>query len=238
MHPEQTQRVGSTCVNTQTYKHFNTAAPCFIPGALKHVTLSDCSKVHVTPHQPSVSRAPAAVNYYVLKFFYFNARSIRTKLADLHDLLYNSPEKHKVICITETWLSSKNFPSGLLDPEGKYQIFRYDRDSTAASGGVCIMVENSIDAAFLNVNPTGPFGDIELVACRIKFGSMYLSLSCIYLAPNISPEDYSRGIQCLSNLYKSEGLHLTVVDFNLPKIGWQTQPHLMRRNVHLSLNFV
>ena len=51
---------------------------------------------------------------------------------------------------------------------------------------------------------------------------MYLSLSCIYLAPNISPEDYSRGIQCLSNLYKSEGLHLTVGDFNLPKIDWQT----------------
>ena len=57
-HPEQTQLVGPTCVNTQTL--FNTAAPSFIPGALKHVTLSDCSKVHVTPHQPSVSRAPAA----------------------------------------------------------------------------------------------------------------------------------------------------------------------------------
>ena len=156
----------------------------------------------------------------ILQFIYFNARSVRSKLTDLHSLLY-SKEGHLVVCITETWLSSE-VTSGLLDPESKYSIYRTDRDRSFASGGVCILVDKRLNSSTINVNGGGQFNTVEIVACRIKLETLVLNLSCIYFAPNLSLEMFANGINCLSTLYSNDALHLTVGDFNLPNIDWST----------------
>ena len=77
-----------------------------------------------------------------LRFSSFNARSIVNKLPELYSLLYN--DKCHCVAITETWLNS-NIPDGLLDPEGKYHIFRCDRNERRG-GGVCAFVSRELNA--------------------------------------------------------------------------------------------
>jgi hypothetical protein len=135
----------------------------------------------------------------ILQIMYFNARSVRFKLTDLHNLLY-SVKGYFVVCITESWLS-RDLNSGLLDPEGKYNIYRTDRNSSFAAGGVCILADKRLHSSTIEVNSSGLFNTVELVACRMKLGALSLHLSCVYFAPNLTIESFSNGIDCLTSLY-------------------------------------
>ena len=76
----------------------------------------------------------------MLRCYYFNARSLKSKLADLHNVLYS--RKYDLIGVSETWLNDK-FDSFLLDPSNAYYIYRKDRHSDNSAGGVCIFVANN-----------------------------------------------------------------------------------------------
>ena len=210
-------------------------APSFIPGALFHITgdgaLSlSCWQVHSEFNVPTLHNKSIISNFMdhkstepstcqpVLNFIYFNARSIRSKLTDLHDLLY-STTPNKIVCITETWLSQE-FSSALIDPNQKFLIYRTDRNRKSPSGGVCIMVEKKLKSAKIEVNSSGLFDDVEMVACSLMLGSFTMHISCVYLAPNLTPEDFVIGINCLNSFYNSNVPQVTVGDFNQSKIDW------------------
>ena len=62
----------------------------------------------------------------LLKCLSFNARSLKNKFAELHDILYN--DAFDIICICETWLST-SVSASMLDPQGVYTVLRSDRDT-------------------------------------------------------------------------------------------------------------
>jgi len=62
-----------------------------------------------------------------------NARSLKNKLSELYHMLYSW--RPDIIFVTETWLH-RGFPDSLLDPQGSYNILRYDR----AGGHNCVSV--------------------------------------------------------------------------------------------------
>ena len=66
-----------------------------------------------------------------INVFYFNSRSIKNKLTELHHELYSLG--HEIICITETWLD-KRITDRMLDPQHKYSIFRCDREGGRSAG--------------------------------------------------------------------------------------------------------
>ena len=67
----------------------------------------------------------------------FNARSLKNKLPDLHQLIYSSNEP-RMTFISETWLSC-SVTNSMLDPRHHFNIFRCDRPGRSG-GGVCAMI--------------------------------------------------------------------------------------------------
>ena len=65
----------------------------------------------------SVNEEPIKMkqNHHLLKLrcFYFNAHSLKSKLTDLHDKLYNAT--YDVIGVSETWINSLLISDGGLD---------------------------------------------------------------------------------------------------------------------------
>src|SRR5437870_4037676 len=97
--------------------------------------------------------------------FYCNARSVKNKLIDLHDILYCG--LYNIVTFSETWLSPI-MTDGLLDPRGLYNIYRKDRGD--GYGGVCIFVLSRIQSSVLNLDTT-IYADVELIACRVVLES-------------------------------------------------------------------
>ena len=98
----------------------------------------------------------------------FNARSICNKLPELHNLLYH--ESRHVILITETWLND-NIPHGLIDPDGKFHIFRRDRKERRG-GGVCVLIRRDQNA--YNVPVSDSYPDAELLCVDIEYCNAWL----------------------------------------------------------------
>jgi len=65
-----------------------------------------------------------------------NCRSLKNKLPELYQILYDTHTVYDCLFFTETWLCSA-IPNSLLDPKGEYVAFRKDRADKVA-GGVCI----------------------------------------------------------------------------------------------------
>jgi len=102
-----------------------------------------------------------------------NARSLCNKLAELYCVLYN--DQIDILFVTESWLNP-GIPSGLLDPNGKYNIVRRDR-SIQRGGGVCIMIDKKIPHYEV---PCESDGAVELIAidvvlglCKYQFVNVY-----------------------------------------------------------------
>jgi hypothetical protein len=72
----------------------------------------------------------------VLHCILINARSVVNKLPDLYTLLYDF--MYDCVFVTESWLQTHH-TDGLLDPEGRYNVFRCDRNNQIG-GGVCILI--------------------------------------------------------------------------------------------------
>jgi len=78
---------------------------------------------------------------HLLRCFYFNARSLKNKLAELHLLLHDGI--YDIIAVSESWLDDTVNDSLLLDGSF-YSVFRCDRQNNHAGGGTCIFVKSSL----------------------------------------------------------------------------------------------
>ena len=79
----------------------------------------------------------------LLSFVYFNSRSVKNKLPDLHYAIYKDTAAH-VFIVTESWLN-ETVTDPMLDPLNWYNILRYDRFSQNDGGGVVVLIEKSIN---------------------------------------------------------------------------------------------
>ena len=184
-------------------------ATTFIPSATRTV---NNSRTAVLPQ----IRAEK-LEHYKLVVFYFNARSIRNKLNELYDVLY--AHEYGIICITETWLTT-DFADGLLDPEGKFAIYRKDRNDRDG-GGVCILVHRSISSAPIDSNSIA-YANVEIIGCRLQIGCRGESRSviysfCVYLPPNITTNDFMLALTYIRSMWSINNTGITIGDFNLPE---------------------
>ena len=147
-----------------------------------------------------------------------NARSLRGKINELHDLLYNS--NYSIIAINETWLSAC-VTNGLLDPRNMFNIYRKDRISVHPAGGVCIFVAKSIASRDLTIDYIR-YSGVEVVGCYIEICGRSILLMCAYLAPNLLRDAYLKSLSCLEQLLTAaSNLEIILVgDFNKPHIDW------------------
>ena len=93
---------------------------------------------------------------------YFNARSLKNKLNDLHFLLYNH-DAPDVVCICETWLNN-TVTDAMLDPHSLFNIYRCDRRNKTG-GGVIAFVNRCVIS--VGVELAHEFDSIECVCFDI-----------------------------------------------------------------------
>jgi len=105
-----------------------------------------------------------------LSGYMFNARSVVSKVSELHYLLYQV--WHDVYFITETWLHD-DVCSGLLDPRSQFTVLRKDR-TVSKGGGVCALIRSHLRVVPVSI--ADEFCDLELlcfdlitVNCRYRF---------------------------------------------------------------------
>jgi len=151
------------------------------------------------------------------KFYYCNCRSLRNRLVELHDLLYNAGVN--ILWFTETWLNEYT-TNGMLDPRGLFHIYRHDRPGNNHGGGVCIFVAKDITSHSVDVN-LEEFNHVDITSCVVRLGKLHVTLLCLYLPPNLAIDDFLTNLKCLRNLCDSpDGQVLLIGDFNLPHIDW------------------
>lgn len=108
------------------------------------------------PHQPqessngpsqkpcALSAEPSAKDKSLL----FNARSIVRKLSELNILLNDDPV---AVCITESWLKPHLVHDATLTSNGRYAVFRCDREGARPDGGVAAIVRKGSLAIFCSL---------------------------------------------------------------------------------------
>ena len=87
-----------------------------------------------------------------LKCFYFNSRSLKNKLSELHVLLHSS--QYDIISVSETWLDETVSDELLLDGSF-YTVFRADRRNFQTGGGTCVFVKSSLHVSEIRVKHPG-----------------------------------------------------------------------------------
>ena len=171
--------------------------------------------------QPSNTEAHPAI--------LFNARSLKNKLPELHQLIY-SGDKLSLIFITESWLN-QSVTNAMLDPLHQYNIYRCDR-SDRTGGGVCAMVPASIKSNEHHLNDEER--KLLLVSgCEAVCIDTQLELSryrfiIIYRPPSTHTDVHDRSIN-LSNIIAklTHPQYSTIIagDFNLPKTNWHANKY-------------
>jgi len=144
----------------------------------------------------------------------FNACSIANKLCELHNLLYESC--YDYILISKSWLSSM-ISDGLLDPQNKYIVMRYDR-SSGRGGDVCVLIKKC--HSVVRVTMANTYADLEIVVFDILDvipAVRFLS----YTVPHIMTRMLK--IMCIylltaSLLILMKAIVVIVGDINLPRI--------------------
>ena len=143
------------------------------------------------------------VNYPGLKLVHLNSRSIYRKLDQLI-LLYRECD---IICITETWLSSK-IGNNLLNFQGK-SLFRQDRKygpREARGGGVCIYIDSKFSPySTINAECSQCNRDFEVLSLDItRPGHKHITVMCIYRPPRGSHIPFMKFLETAINKSKSE----------------------------------
>lgn len=149
----------------------------------------------------------------VVKFAYFNARSIVNKLNELK--LFLIEENVDIVGISETWLTS-NILDSELQVSG-FTLFRRDRqnETKRKGGGVALYVKCDLNPTVLEID-SDSFQ--ESLWCKINLNEQSTTIGVIYRAPDSSDQndDY---------LYKlvdfvSSGRVIFMGDFNFPSLDW------------------
>ena len=155
----------------------------------------------------------------------FNARSIKNKLPELHQLIYSSPLQF--VFFTESWLND-DVTSSMLDPDGQFHVFRRDRHGRSG-GGVCALISKSIKCfqidQFLSNDNQCEFLCIDVEfnsATKYRFIVVYSSPhSCFKNRADLMSHTQSF-LQLIENLSDKNFTIVIVGDFNLPRIDWKS----------------
>ena len=152
------------------------------------------------------------VKYLGLKLVHLNCRSIFKKLDQLV-LLYRECD---IMCISETWLSSKlcnnllHFPSKML--------FRQDRSyghREVRGGGVCIYIDSKFGPyTSVNVPCSTCNSDFEILSLDItRPGHKHMTMVCIYRPPRGKHPSF---IKFLEHVFKTSKSEIWILgDFNV-----------------------
>ena len=153
-----------------------------------------------------------------IKIYYCNVQSLRNKLSELHDILYTSD--YNIVALTETWLIPQ-LTDGLLDPLGRFCIYRRDR-SNRAGGGVCLIISNILVSSNIAIDYT-VFQHVELIGSIAKIGNLHLSIFCYYSAPNTTAVNFKHSLDCLDSILTSCAIKTVLLlgDFNVPAVSWE-----------------
>jgi hypothetical protein len=153
-----------------------------------------------------------------------NTRSVksinqkRNKLAELQALV--SLKNAKVVCLTETWLSSDVRDSEIL-PLEEFNIYRQDRNSHG--GGVLVAVHSSIISKQLDIKCNCNSLDIIFVEIKIP-KQPKLALINMYIPPGTHNEEIVFKLRDALGLLKTQGFqNISMMgDFNLPNLDLET----------------
>ena len=120
----------------------------------------------------------------MLSCIYFNARSIKNKLCDLHYVIYNdnAPE---VVFICETWLN-KSITNSMIDPLNVFNIYRCDR-SNKGGGDVLALVNRRLKT--VQIDDINIFSHIESVGFDIISDRTTIRFLSFYRPPGCTQED-------------------------------------------------
>ena len=152
-----------------------------------------------------------------LKVININFRSVVNKVPELQCLI--DTENPDVVIGTESWLSPE-ISSGEIFPSG-YTAYRADRISKTRSGGVFILVRNSLictEQAQFRTN-------CEMVWVKLEVAGVHPLYICAYYKPTEEDQDSMLELRRSIELVKrqtaeTKGNIWVLGDFNLPKLTW------------------
>lgn len=157
------------------------------------------------------------VDIFCLPIYYNNVRGVTSK--------YNMCMKidlsmYKVLVLTETWLSKREFSSVYFP--AKFKVYRYDRivpNSLRRYGGVAILVHQELHHVRLKLKENDK---VEFVAVEIRLNPISLVIYAVYMRI-FDPEVAQRHIENIKELSKRFSQHriMVVGDFNMNSIRWQ-----------------
>src|SRR5207244_1755973 len=130
---------------------------------------------------------------------YFNARSVKNKLPSLYSILYSN--LYHIVCVSESWLNVE-ISDDLLDPKGRFNIFRDERARNQRSGGVCVFVNKSLNVLSVESKFDGTYCNVVQTHIHLTKDCV-LTILCCYIPPNILNNIFIDFIQYLSSLYLS-----------------------------------
>lgn len=171
-----------------------------------------------------------------LKIFYQNTRGLRTKMVQnlRNEIILRN---YHFLCLTETWLSSKNESVNLFDDDA-YVVHRADRtvrtyyrpgiDSSQLNnenlmgGGALIAIKRNISAVRVKKwERKVPFDNVWLKVNTVN--SKQLFINCIYINHSTNFDRFNSYLKLLHdiiNVSEPNAQFLIMGDFNLASIEW------------------
>lgn len=110
----------------------------------------------------------------------------------------------------------------MLVGENRFDVFRCDRVSRCAGGGVCAIIDKKFRAVSVQIDNAG-IDNVELLAIDVMIdGAKYRFILC-YRPPEYDTEAYrilGSLLSCLNTLCSVGCTVVILGDFNLPYISW------------------
>ena len=160
-----------------------------------------------------------------------NARSLRNKIADLHECIDRL--KPQFFLISETWFSS-DITDAMIVPNNMYHVVRTDRVGKCG-GGVCALINK-----MYNIIPVPTADNVEIVAFDVVCATSKFRFVVCYRPPyyDAAALNYLIAfIECLELLCSINYTVFIVGDFNLPDVCWSdfsfTGSHVTFSNIML-----
>ena len=176
-----TESIGNVRSTTMTRRTPH-GKPLSLAGELQTAPRETAPKRKSNKHDDSILRVgPTGDHVFTNQhcmLYYANARSLRNKTIALEMLL--SHANYDVLSIVETYLSNSDTSAKcLVGSEGRYDLFRYDRDNRKG-GGVAIFCERVLNPVRLNFPED--LRAVEAVCIELTVASRQRIL-CVYRPP-------------------------------------------------------
>jgi len=149
---------------------------------------------------------------------FFNSRSLKNKISELHDTLYSG--NFSIICIVESWLNNY-ITDAMLDSRGLFDIMRCDHPTHG--GGVVALVHKRLHAECVTMSDN--YRELEIVVFDLPGHSCKLRLFVVYRTCTGGNSSFAaRHMRLITDCftYYCSGNVSSIVmgDFNCELIDW------------------